>query len=311
MGCWVFLLSVSIYFVVVDKDRLMDSDELSTRMQAEVQRVSSMFRFLMQFKEQFQASGIEFSDLREYTPTDDASRIDWKNSASSEKTFVQEYEEEKDMDAFIVMDASDTMLFGTADKLKAEYASIIAATLSYSAVDNGINAGIGMFGDDVTILTPDGGNVQYQKILHELTDWDNYGGRFDIDKAMNKTIGNVKQDTAIFVISDFIDIKGDWKLKMQLANMKFRHVLSIFTRDLRDYKLPESGVVRFESPDGSKQKVVNCDKVKEEYEKEAEEQREEIENKLSAAGSGILKLDTRENFAGSFAEYFNQGQEDW
>lgn len=289
----------------------MDSDELSTRMQAEVQRVSEMFRFLMQFKEQFQASGIEFSDLREYTPTDDASRIDWKNSASSEKTFVKEYEEEKDMDAFIVLDVSDSMLFGTADKLKAEYAGVMAATLGYSAIDSGINVGIGMFGDEVTILTPDGGQVQYQKILHELTDWDNYGGRFDIDKAMNKTIGNVKQDTAVFVISDFIDIKGDWKLKMQLANMKFRHVLSIYTRDLRDYKLPESGTIRFESPDGSSQKVINCDKVKEEYEEEAAKQKEEVENKLSAAGSGILTIDTRDSFAAKFVEYFDQGQEDW
>jgi len=115
----------------VKAEDMMDSDELSNRITTEVQRVSEKFRFLMQYKEQFQSSGIEFSDLREYQPTDDASRIDWKNSAKSTKTFVQEYEEEKDMETFIIVDVSDTMLFGTAEKLKSEYAATIAATLAY------------------------------------------------------------------------------------------------------------------------------------------------------------------------------------
>lgn len=289
----------------------MDSEELSTRIQTEVDRVSDKFRFLMQYKEQFQASGIEFSDLREYQPTDDASRIDWKNSAKSQKTFVQEYEEEKDMDTFIILDVSDTMLFGTSDKLKSEYAAMIAATLSYSAIDSGINVGIGMFGDNFSILTPDGGQVQYQKIIHELTTFENYGGTFNMDQAMNKTIGNIKENTAVFIISDFIEVAGEWKLKMQLANMKFRHVLSVITKDRRDYKLPDSGLMRFESPDGSEQKVVNCGEIKEDYEEAARKREEEIEQKLSESGSAHLKLDTRDSFAAKFVEFFESRDEAW
>lgn len=290
---------------------LMGSRELANRIDTEVKKVSDKFRFLMQYKEQFQSSGIEFSDLREYQPTDDASRIDWKNSAKSQKTFVQEYEEEKDMETFIIMDASDTMLFGTSDKLKSEYAALIAATLSYSAVDSGINVGIGMFGDDFTILTPDGGQVQYQKILHELTTYENYGGEFNMDQAMNKTIGNIKQDTAVFIISDFLEVRGDWKLKMQLANMKFRHVLSVITRDLRDYKLPDSGLMRMESPDGSSQQVIDTGKVKEDYEEEAKKRMEEIKQKLSESGSAHLEVDTRDSFAAKFVEFFESSGEAW
>jgi uncharacterized protein (DUF58 family) len=289
----------------------MDSDELSHRINTEVKRVSEKFRFLMQYKEQFQASGIEFSDLREYQPTDDASRIDWKNSAKSTKTFVKEYEEEKDMDTFIIVDVSDTMLFGTADKLKSEFAALIAATLAYSAINSGINAGIGMIGDNVTVLTPDGGQVQFQKIVHELTDFENYGGDFNMDTAMNKTIGNIKEDTAVFIISDFLDVKGEWKLKMQLANMKFRHVMSVITKDRRDYKLPDSGIMRFESPDGSKQQVVDTAEVKEEYEEKAKKNKEEIKQKLSESGSAHLEVDTRESFAANFVEYFESGKGSW
>ena len=295
----------------MNPEDLMDSNELSNRIDTEVKRVSDKFRFIMQYKEQFQSTGIEFSDLREYQPTDDASRIDWKNSAKSQKTFVQEYEEEKDMETFIIVDASDTMLFGTADKLKSEYAALIASTLAYSAVDSGINVGVGMFGDDYTLLTPAGGQVQYQKILHELTDYENYGGDFDMDQAMNKTIGNVKQDTAIFIISDFLDVKGEWKLKMQLANMKFRHVLSVITKDLRDYKLPDSGLMRLESPDGSGQRVVNTEEVKDEYEEEAKKNYEEIKQKLSESGSAHLEVDTRDSFAAKFVQFFESSEGDW
>jgi len=295
----------------VKAEDMMDSDELSNRITTEVQRVSEKFRFLMQYKEQFQSSGIEFSDLREYQPTDDASRIDWKNSAKSTKTFVQEYEEEKDMETFIIVDVSDTMLFGTAEKLKSEYAATIAATLAYSAIDSGINVGIALIGDNVTILTPDGGQVQFQKIVHELTDFENYGGDFNMDTAMNKTIGNIKDDTAVFIVSDFLDIKGEWKLKMQLANMKFRHVMSVITKDRRDYKLPDSGLMRFESPDGSQQRIVDTAKIKDDFEEEAEKRKEEIKQKLSESGSAHLEVDTRESFAANFVEYFESSKGSW
>lgn len=292
------------------KDFLGEED-LTSKVDAQVKRVSEMFRFALKYKEQFQASGIEFSDLRQYMVTDDASRIDWKNSASSEELYVKEYEESHDMDVFIILDASDTMMFGSSDKLKSEYAGVVAATIAYASIDAGINAGFGIFGKEEMTMTPEGGQAQYQKVLNEVTKFDNYGGEFNLEEALNSTVGQIKANTAVFIISDFLDVKGDWKAKMQIASEKFRHVMSIMVKDLRDYKLPENGNMRFESPAGDKQMVVNTSTAKEKFEKEAERQEKQVKSDIEGGGSSFVKVDTRDEFSAAFAEYFDESGGGW
>ncbi len=293
------------------EDTVPSSNEITEEIDTEVKRIAELFRFALKYKEQFQASGIEFSDLREYLPTDDASRIDWKNSAKSQDLFVKEYEEEVDMDAYIILDASDSMMFGTAEKLKSEYAALMAAALAYASVDAGISVGLGIHAGSSMNLSPDGGQPQYQRILHEVTHFDNYGGKFNLEEALNDTIGQVKANTAVFLISDFLDLEGEWKPKMQLANIKFRHFMSIMTRDLRDYKLPDSGNFRFQSPDGSQETIVNTSKIQEEFNKKAKEDEEALKDKLRQTGSSVLKIDTRDSMAAKFTEFFESTGEEW
>ena len=295
----------------MEKEDFFTSDDVTARVDSEVKRVAELFRFALKYKEQFQASGIEFSDLREYQVTDDASRIDWKNSASTDDLYVKEYEEEKDMDVYILLDVSDSMMFGSADKMKSEYAAVVAAALTYASIDFGINAGFGMYAGDKITINPDGGQAQYQKVLMEAAKFENYGGTFNLEEALNDTIGQIKNNTAIFIISDFLDMEGDWKSKMKIASEKFRHTLCIMTRDLRDYKLPENGNMRFESPDGAQQLAVNTSKVGEKFNEEAQNKEKAKISKLEGAGAGVVKVDTRDEFSAVFAEYFDESGGDW
>ncbi|QGA80122.1 DUF58 domain-containing protein [Candidatus Nanohalobium constans] len=293
------------------EEDFFETDDVVAEVDSEVKRVADTFRFALKYKEQFQASGIEFSDLRQYNTSDDASRIDWKNSAKSEDLFVKEYEEEKDMDVFIALDASNSMMFGTTDKMKSEYAAVVAAAIAYASTDAGIDVGFGLFGEDELYIAPGGGNAQYQRILHEVADFGNYGGDFNLEHALNSIIGQIKENTSVFIISDFIRPKGDWKSKMLVASKKFRHVMNVMVKDLRDYKLPDNGNMRFGDISTGEQLVVNTSKVKEEYNEEAQKREERIVNKVEGAGASIIKIDTRDQFSAKFAKYFDEAGEDW
>jgi uncharacterized protein (DUF58 family) len=291
--------------------RMQDREQLINEIDSEVKRVADLFRFILHYKEQFQPSGVEFSNLRQYMPSDDASRIDWKASARSNDLYVKEYDVETDTDTFILVDTSDTMTFGTADKLKSEYAALMAATLAYASVDIGQKVGLGMYGGDGTLITPERGQTQYHLILRELVNQDNYGGQLNLEEALKDVIGRLKPNTTVFLLSDFLDIEGEWKANMKLANSKFRHMMTTMVRDLRDYKLPDSGNVRFEAPGGGSKQVFNTTKMKDEYEKRAAEQEQHIREKATGAGSNFLKIDTRDSFGAEFASYFNQSEVEW
>ena len=294
----------------MEGEAFFDREEVTEDVNAEVKRVADSFMFALKYKEQFQASGIEFSDLRQYQTSDDASRIDWKNSAKSQDLFVKEYEEEKDMDVFIILDASDSMLFGSQDSVKAEFASVAAAAIVYASIDNGINAGIGIFSDDELIMFPDGGELQYRKIIREVSNRENYGGPMDMAAALGSVIGQIKDNTAVFVVSDFLNVGDDWKSNMIVASKKFRHVMAVMVRDPRDRRLPDSGVMRLEGMSG-KQMVVNTSKIREEFKEEAEKQEQRIISRVEAAGASIITVETTESFAGKFTKHLEESGANW
>ena len=295
----------------VKPEDFFGKEDLTQKVDTEVKKVADTFMFAMKYKEQFQASGIEFSDLRQYQTSDDASRIDWKNSATGDDLYVKEYEEEKDLDVFVIVDASDSMMFGTADKLKSEYAAIVAAAIAYASIDMGINVGFGIYGDDELVMLPDGGQAQYQKILTEITRFDNYGGDFNLEHALDSVVGQIKENTSIFLISDFLSVEGDWKSKMLVSSKKFRHVLNIMVRDLRDTKLPDAGNFRFEDISGNGQLVANTSKIREEFEEKVKEEEQKTINKIEASGASVIRVDTRENFSGKVAQYIDEEGDEW
>lgn len=292
------------------KDVTTSKEEMFEEVDAEVRRVSKVFRFILKYREQFRPSGIEFSDLRTYN-NDDASRIDWNSSARLNDLYVKEYEEEQDMDVFIVLDVSDSMTFGTADKLKSEYCAVLASTLAYASVDMAVNVGIGLFGENEKFLVPEGGEAQYQKILSEVTDPENYGGEFDLEYALDEVMKRIKENTFVFVVSDFIDPGKGWEPIMKVMSEKYRNVFNLMVRDLRDFKLPETGNVRFQASDGSQELVVNTNRVKGKFEEEVEEQEQEIREEISESGADFLKINTRDNFAAQLVSYFDSKQGDW
>jgi len=75
---------------------------------------------------------VEFADYRQYFPGDDISNIDWRVYGRSDRLYIKQYEEETNLKAYILIDASKSMGFkrrGSVSKL--EYAAYLAAGLTY------------------------------------------------------------------------------------------------------------------------------------------------------------------------------------
>src|SRR3972149_9577684 len=74
-------------------------------------------------------SSIEFSDYREYNQGDDIRSIDWNVYARTERLFLKLFLEEQSKPVYFVIDASQSMNFGTPTKF--HYATAMATALCY------------------------------------------------------------------------------------------------------------------------------------------------------------------------------------
>ncbi len=278
---------------------LMDMKELMYEVDSKVRRLSDVFSFLLTYQMLFRGTGLEFAQLKEYVPgEDDATRIDWKASLRTGKVYIKQYEEERDLDIIVLLDVSSSMNFGTQNKIKREYAGIIAGAIISAGINIGDNVGFCVYSDEVKkFLEPSNDETQYYRSLELIVDTKLYGGRANLDKALRFILNNVKENTILFLISDFIGADSQWEDSLKMVSNKLNDVMGVMVRDLRDEFLPEgSGNFRFRDPNSDRTVIVNLDKAKKYYEKMAREQSEHVKTVFRRSNAGFVKIFTHESF---------------
>src|SRR5215472_10680910 len=88
---------------------------------------------------------VEFANYREYTPGDDLKRLDWRAYARSNRFHIKQYEEESDLRATIILDASASMRYGREAMTKFDYAATLAASLATLLVRQRDAVGLAVF----------------------------------------------------------------------------------------------------------------------------------------------------------------------
>ena len=97
----------------------------------------------------FKGRGIEFDEVREYTPDDDVRDIDWNVTARFNKPYIKVFEEERELTVMLLVDLSDSLDFGTSVRTKRETLTEIAATIAFAAIQNNDKIGVIFFTDKV------------------------------------------------------------------------------------------------------------------------------------------------------------------
>src|SRR5260370_28165191 len=74
---------------------------------------------------------VEFAEHRQYYPGDEIRHIDWRAVAKTDRYYVKEYEEETNLKAYLLVDASGSMAYKGAHQAKFQFAQYVAASLAY------------------------------------------------------------------------------------------------------------------------------------------------------------------------------------
>ncbi|MBC2745035.1 MAG: DUF58 domain-containing protein [Desulfosarcina sp.] len=122
-----------------------------------------------QYRSVFRGVGIEFEEVREYSPGDDVKSIDWKVSARMGKPFIKRYREEREQVVMLLVDMSGSGRFGTMESIKRETAAEIAAILAFNAIRNNDKAGAILFTDQVErYIPPKKGSAHVWRLIREI-----------------------------------------------------------------------------------------------------------------------------------------------
>ena len=209
----------------------------------------------------FKGKGMSFSEVREYQYGDDFRAIDWNVSArfdysrKFEKLFVKQYEEERELTVFLLVDASNSGNFGTNKEFKSEIATLICAALSFSANKNNDKVGMLLFTDELEkIILPAKGKTHIQRIISDLVSFKAKSNKTNIAKALQFVSSSLKKRSIIFIISDFMD--NDYETPLKIASKK-HDVIAIRVVDKLEEKIPNVGLIKFIDSETGEIKLVD------------------------------------------------------
>ncbi|MBI3787531.1 MAG: DUF58 domain-containing protein [Ignavibacteriales bacterium] len=171
-------------------------------------------------KSPYHGFSVEFTEHRQYMPGDEIKHIDWKAYGKTDRYFIKQFEEETNLKSYIILDASKSMDYSSNGNLrKVEYASYIAAALSYLMVEQRDAVGLTIYDERVQTSLPPRATKSYLKqLLKELENL-KPGNKTGTAESLHYVAEQIKRRGLVIILSDLFDDP----VKVATAFKHFRH----------------------------------------------------------------------------------------
>lgn len=257
-----------------------------------------------QYKSVFKGSGIEFEEVREYSPGDDVKSLDWKVSARLGRPYVKCYIEERESIVMLLIDMSASLKFGTFFGTKLEHVAETASVLAFNAIKNNDKVGAIFFTDTVEkYIPPKKGSSHIWRVIKEIFTFVPKGKGTDISIALDFLGKICKKRSFVFVLSDFFD-QGYLK---SLRSIRSKHEpIGVIIYDKGSEHLPVKGIITLSDFETGKTLVFDgFDKsVRRRFNSNKANHLQKTKEIFSKAKSDVIELATDTSVSDALLQYF-------
>ena len=221
----------------------------------------------------------EFADYRQYMPGDEPKRIDWKVFGRSDRFYIKEYQEETNLRAYILLDKSGSMGYGsTLSKL--EYAKYLSASLAYILFKQKDGVGIVTFDTEIReIILPSSKKVNFMRILKTI-EKSEPGGETSLSYVLYQLAQKLKRRGLVILLSDLFD-EPDVVIKSLRSFRARKHEILVFQiLDLDEYTFPFYKSAIFFDLESGDELVIQPTMVRKSYQKKFAELLNKYRHKL-------------------------------
>jgi uncharacterized protein (DUF58 family) len=260
------------------------------------------------FRSVLLGEGTELAQVRTYVPGDDVRQIEWNVTARTREAHVKVHQAERALTTWLVLDDSPSMSFGTADRRKADVAEGVSLAVAHIATRRANRLGVMTFGgSQLDVTRPSQGRAGLLSLLLSLRRRGNStGDGVGLNAALERAGAALQTRSAIFIVSDF---RGDLDWARALGRLAHRNeVFAVEIVDPREQRLVDIGDVYLSDPESGRQvRVDTRDRVlRERFEREAAEERDEVRKALRRAGASHVALSTAGDWLRTLAAFLTE-----
>lgn len=231
------------------------------------------------YRSAFKGQGLEFQEIREYTPGDDVRSIDWNVTARHGRPYVKRFAQEREQTIMLLVDASASTEFRTKRDVIAE----LAVTLGYAAIGNADRLGMILFGQEVEhFVAPAAGMNQAFRLMRDLSEFKPSAKGTSLVAPLRFLDRVVPRRAFVILISDFLASDASAQLRV---SGKRHNLVALSVSDPLEAELPDGGLVEVQDPESGARMLLDCTdpKFRREFANHARKRASSLDEAMRAA----------------------------
>jgi len=262
--------------------------------------------FSGEYQSAFKGRGMSFSEVRDYHYGDDVRNIDWNVTARTGDAHIKVFEEERELTVMLLIDISQSSIFGTKAQFKNEIITELAAVIAFSASLNNDKVGAILFSDKVEkYIPPKKGRSHILRIIREILYHEAESKGTDLAVAL-EYLNNVQKKKAItFILSDFM--VQDYETALSIATRR-HDIVGMHIYDERERSMPNVGMLRSIDPETDEMVFLDTSsrKVREKYEAWYASNFNYYDQIFNRYRSDHLSIETGEDYVKKLLKFFKR-----
>jgi len=261
--------------------------------------------FAGQYESVFKGRGMQFDEVREYTPGDDIRTIDWNVTARTGKPYIKRFVEEREMTVMFTVDLSASGDFGTVNKMKNELAAEFCAVLAFAAAKNNDKVGLLIFTDRIELYIPPKKGISHMlRLIRELLYFKMPKRKTDIPGGLDYLAKVVRKKATIFLVSDFIET--GFKKPLSLLN-KRHDVVAVSVRDRAEIALPGAGLIEFADAESGQIILVDTSsrRFRNQYSSRSSQRFDDLKDMLRTINIDCISISTDKPYIQDLVRFFH------
>jgi len=254
-------------------------------------------------KSPFRGFSVEFAEHRPYFPGDDIRYLDWKALAKLDKLFVRQFEQETNMRCYLLLDASGSMGYGSANGSKLDYAVKLAALLAYLVLRQGDAVGLAVFSERLREFIPARRSSSHLRVILEALEQVKPEGATRFRRVTEELSALLKRRSLLVLLSDLLDEDEALSMALHYLQRRGHDILVLHILDPDELELPFTLPSMFVDMEEPAQLPVDPESLRASYKRRVERFLKECRDKCGQAGAHYFRLTTDTDEASALGLY--------